>query len=407
MGLSKKTSKHNYRSFIWHALFLALAQNFIDVDTVIPAMLVEAGGNALHVGIMTAIMLGGSSFTQLIFAPLISNKPYKKAFLLSGINSRMLSLLALAFMLWHSNRIGPQWTLGLLFVLITLFSLGGAFANISYTDIIGKSVLADARKSFFSIKQSVTGLIVLGAAFLAKAVLQNWGYPMNYAYMFFIGFAALSIASLGFWNINEALPSKMPIGGLSNFFRVAKNELKQNPKLLHFMGFVNTLGISLSVLPFVILFAKDTLQTQASDTGLFLIFKVVGSVAAGFSVYLFSKKLGYRTIQYISVVLALSIPVIVMLAGNELWSLYLVFLIGGVLMAFYKIAMNGVLLEVSTNENRTIYAGLAGAGNIIPAIFPLLSGFLIGHFSYGLFFSVYAIIIITSLFFIYKLDCKK
>ncbi|MDD3131723.1 MAG: hypothetical protein PHN94_07870, partial [Bacteroidales bacterium] len=61
MTLPKKISTHNFWSFLWHAGFLALAKNFMDVDTIIPAMLVEAGGGALHIGIMTAIMLGGSS----------------------------------------------------------------------------------------------------------------------------------------------------------------------------------------------------------------------------------------------------------------------------------------------------------------------------------------------------------
>lgn len=93
MRLSSDLSWHNYYAFIWHTSFLALAMNFMDVDTVIPAMLIEAGGNGLHIGLMTAIMFGGSSFTQLIFAPFLSNHAYKKKFLLLGINARIVSLL--------------------------------------------------------------------------------------------------------------------------------------------------------------------------------------------------------------------------------------------------------------------------------------------------------------------------
>lgn len=76
-------------------MFLAFAQNFMDVDTIIPAMIIESGGGAFHIGLMTTIMLGGSSFTQLLFAPYVSNKPYKKKFLLLGVSSRILSLFAL------------------------------------------------------------------------------------------------------------------------------------------------------------------------------------------------------------------------------------------------------------------------------------------------------------------------
>lgn len=105
MKLTRNISQRNYYSLLWHAGFLAFARNFIDVDTVIPAMLVDAGGTALHVGVLTAIMLGGSSFTQLIFAPFISNYSYKKGFLLLGINSRILALLALGLLLYYSSRL--------------------------------------------------------------------------------------------------------------------------------------------------------------------------------------------------------------------------------------------------------------------------------------------------------------
>jgi tryptophanase len=69
MILTPKISNNNFNAFLWHAGFLALAQNFMDVDTVIPDMLIESGGGAIHIGFMTAIMMGDSSFTQLFFAP--------------------------------------------------------------------------------------------------------------------------------------------------------------------------------------------------------------------------------------------------------------------------------------------------------------------------------------------------
>ena len=147
MILTQKISNRNFYSLIWHAGFLAFARNFIDVDTVIPAMLVDAGGKAVQIGIMTAIMLGGSSITQLFFAPFISNYSFKKPFLLIGINSRIVSLLALSIILFYSTQMHGRYALWLIFIVITVFSLGGAFANISYTDILGKSINMKSRRS--------------------------------------------------------------------------------------------------------------------------------------------------------------------------------------------------------------------------------------------------------------------
>ena len=95
MQISQKRSKINFRSFLWHSIFLALATNFMDVDTIIPSMLIKAGGTSVHLGILTAIMIGGTRIFQLIFASNLSKKTFKKKFLLIGVNLRVLSLIVL------------------------------------------------------------------------------------------------------------------------------------------------------------------------------------------------------------------------------------------------------------------------------------------------------------------------
>ena len=152
MELTPAISKRNFYSLLWHAGFLALAQVFMDVDTIVPAMMVDAGGSAIQIGILSSIMLGGSSFTQLVYAPFISNYHFKKKFLLLGINSRIFSLLGLGLILYFTSIVDESNIIWMIFILIAIFSFGGAFANVSYTDILGKSVMQTSRKSFFSIK---------------------------------------------------------------------------------------------------------------------------------------------------------------------------------------------------------------------------------------------------------------
>ena len=311
MTLPTAISKRNFFSLLWHAGFLAFAQSFIDVDTIIPSMIVDAGGTAVHIGILTAIMLGGSSFTQLLFAPIISNFSFKKRFLLMGITSRIFALLFLGIMLYFSTQLRGESEIILIFLLITIFSLGGAFSNISYTDILGKSLDVNSRKSFFSIRQVVSGLILFGSAFLARYVLRSADYPVNYSYMFCISFLALSIASLGFWNLKEVVPSKMVVRGPNHFFQIIRSELKQNNRLLFFLGFINSMGISITLLPFIILYAKTDFGLQSSGTGNYLLLKVMGGVITGIILFIFSGKYKYRFLLYINGILALTIPMIV------------------------------------------------------------------------------------------------
>lgn len=378
----------------------------MDVDTVIPSMIVESGGGALHIGIMTAIMLGGSSFTQLFFAPYISNKTYKKKYLLFGINTRIFSLFGLGVLLYLLTGRHTGYVLWMTFFFITLFSLAGAFANISYNDILGKSVNQDKRKTFFSSLQIISGIIVLGSAFLVKRILVWKAFPENYAYMFFAGAAILLIASGGFWAIKEVVPSKLKINGFKAFFGVLRNELKENKKLGYFLGFINTQGIAISFLPFVILYAKETFNTQSNATGTFLIFKVIGIVFVSVLVLLGAKKLRYNILLYSNVLLSLLLAIFASLI-HDAASLKYIFVLGGVVYSLYTMSMNGLLLEVSGTENRALYTGFAGAGNILPAVFPLIGGTLIKTFGFQAFFILFMVIMASAAFFIHKIDCKK
>ena len=406
MALRISTSKHNYKAFLWHAIFLAFAQNFMDVDTVIPAMVIESGGNSFHVGIMAAIMMGGSSFTQLFFAPVLSNISFKKKYLLLGINLRILSLFSLALILYLLVAKNSHSILWFLFLLISIFSFSGAFTNISYIDVLGKSITKIKRKSFFSARQIVGGIVILSTAFLAKEILSGSPFPGNYAIMFLVGGTSLFIASLGFWNIKETEPSGTKISGLKSFVQSMRHELRHNKKLIYFLGFINTQGIVISFIPFVMLYAKESFHSQASDTGLYLLFKVIGVVSMSLIVLIYNKHIKYNALLYLNAAISILIAIIILFIPDAVL-LKWVFILGGVAVSLYMITLNGVLLEISGNENRSLYTGLIGAGNILPTLFPLLSGSIINKMGYQFFFILFILIISTSFFFIYRLKCKK
>lgn len=406
MELTKALSKRNYKSLLWHAAFLALAKNFMDVDTIIPAMVIDAGGSSVHVGFLTAILLGVAKIAQFFFAPFLQNKEQKKGYLLLGINSRILSLASLAVIFLFSADLKEDIILLLIFVFITVFAISGSFANISFTDILGKSVLQEKRKSFFSIKQAISNTGILISAYLASRVLVVFDYPSNYSALFFIAAFSLLVASLGFWNVKEIRVSVFKIAGVKGFMKEIKKEFRTNKKFMHYLLMVNTLGVSVTLLPFLILYAKDIYDAGNDEVGRFLLFKVIGSVITGITLFYYSRKIRYQSMLYLMGALAFIMPGLVYLIPSSS-IFFLVFIPGGVIFALQQIVMSGVLLEISSNHNRAFYAGLAGVGNILPALFPIAGGWLIKAWGFGLFFSIFMAIISVSFYFIYQLGCKR
>jgi len=405
MNLTKKISKHNYYALLWHALFLALAKNFMDVDTIIPAMMIDAGGTSVHIGLLTAIMLGGSHLSQLFFAPFINNQPMKKGYLLLGINARIFALACLAFLFFLSSWITGNLLIIMIFLLISVFSTSGGFANISYTDILGKSVLPESRKPFFSVKQVIVSTGLFASAYFASRALTLKPYPDNYTFLFVIATVMLTIASAGFWRLKEVKVSKQEIYKYKNFVRVILHEIRMNKKLAHYLLVVNTQGVSLALMPFLILYAKDVLNATGSDIGNYLIFKVIGGILVGALLFYHSKKVKYQHLLYLTSILAFIIPLFVLIFPGHFF-LNISFLAGGIVFTLHTITVSGVLLEVSTNENRALYTGIVGAGSVLPVVFPLVSSWVINQFGFSIFFISFMFIISFSFYFIFKLDCQ-
>ena len=70
--LTEKISKVDFFVFAWHGIFLSLASNFMDVHTIIPSMLIKAGGNSIMLGFLTAIIVGGAGNILPMIFPLIA-----------------------------------------------------------------------------------------------------------------------------------------------------------------------------------------------------------------------------------------------------------------------------------------------------------------------------------------------
>ncbi|OQY32967.1 MAG: hypothetical protein B6241_09415 [Spirochaetaceae bacterium 4572_59] len=195
--------KLNYKAFIWHAVFLSLAQKFMDINTIIPTMLIQSGGTPVHLGILTAIMVGGNGFMGIFFASFQTHRERKKKYLLLGINLRVAALLLMGIILAFSGLLSNSLIIVSILILMTLFSFSGAFAGIAYNDILGRAIDKRSRKNFFIVKQTLASVGILASAILARRALQLLSYPQNYSVLFFIAGGLLLTATIGFWLIRE------------------------------------------------------------------------------------------------------------------------------------------------------------------------------------------------------------
>lgn len=406
-SLSPADSSHNFKAFIWHAFFLALTTSFIDVDTVIPSMLVKAGGGSFLLGLLTAIMLGGASLMQLVFAGFLSGKAYKKKFLLTGIYLRVFALTVLAALLFFSDFLQPAPLIFLVFVAISVFSFSGAFANVSYVDILGKSILSLKRKRFFTVQQAFKSVGLLVSALIVRELLKMYDYPVSYSLLFILAAILLSVASGGFWMIREAPSGKQSGKNFWELIKLIPAEVKTNTNLKYYLIIINILGLGMSILPFFILLAKDQFGLSGGAVGNYLVFRVVGMLLISLILFYFSQKRGYKGILRSGIVLGIILPPLTLLLSEFAGIYQFIFIISGAYFSIYKITISGILVEISNEDNRALYAGISGAGNILPVLFPLVAGSLISVFGYTAVFIFVSLAILLIFPLVGKLDCTS
>ena len=217
----------------------------------------------------------------------------------------------------------------------------------------------------------------------------------------------LFVASLGFYAIKEKVFIPKTKKKIIKFLKLIPQELKKNSNLKFYLIIINILGLSFSLLPFFILLAKKNFGLNSEMIGNFLLFKVIGMFSIGILIFFFGKKFNYKRLLYITAILGASLPIMALFLIEYEVFFKIIFIFSGIFFSVYRVTMDGILLEISTDENRAEYAGIAGAGNILTVVFPLIAGFLIKFIGFTPVFITISIILFLSIFLIRKMNCKQ
>ncbi len=398
-----KNVKRNFISLVWHGFFLALAQTFAERNTVLPALILAVGGTQTTLGILTSIVIGVPMLAQLIFAGFLNTKIYKKKYLILGILLRVSAFAGLSLTIWFYTSLSTATTIFLIFVWMLLFSMSGAFAGISYTDIVGKSMDSPTRKKFLVTRQFISGIGLFVSAIVARQVLRSFDFPNNYQIMFAIAASLLFIASWGFMAIKEK-PSELKHKQNSTLkiLKSIPQILKEDKRFRYFIYMVNLTGFSLTIIPFYIALGRESFSIEAGQIGNLLLIQIVGMILANLFWSKFVHKKGYRGVLAVFIALQVLLPVIFLIVAHNfaIAEFSILFFFVGISISAQKISFEGILYEITDETNRALYSGVYGALSLTISLFPLVSGLLLNSLGFVIIFPIVSVIASSSLYFI-------
>ena len=405
--MMRQSYKTVYIAFIWHGVFLALTMSMLDYNTVFPALVSTLTESKIIFGLLYSITLSAPLIFNLVFSHYLRTYSYKKKFLFLGIYLRAFSFLGMAIFTYFFGLDKPYVVITGFFFLVFVFAVSGGFAGIVYADILGKLLPPKERTQLFVIKQFFASIAAFGGGLIISRIfsLSDLAFPANYSLTLLIGFVGLTIASLGFYGIQE------PKEEISTETRLGfKDYLKQVPHYLNrdstFKRFVlveNLPSFSAMVLPFYMIYALDILNVDNSYIGKFLLFQIGGTIFSNLVWTYIAKYYDARLIMKTCILIGGITPLVALILaaiGPEAFAI--VFVLMGFMQSGRRIGFEAYLLDIAPTEQRTVYLGIRGSLNIGAVVLPILGGTFIEFLGYPTTFIVVSLVMVTAAFLLKK-----
>ena len=375
-----KEQKSSYFGFLWHGIFLALTVTFTEVNSVLPAMVLQIGGSEVHIGIITAIMLGFPLISQLLFAPFLQSRKYRKPYLIFGLYARMAALMGIGLLLFRAASFKPLTVLVLIYTGLIVFTLSGAFAGISYTSLIGSAIPAELRHRFFLRKQVFWSLGVMISGILTRYVLTGFEGTRRYMFLFFLASLMLALASIGFWMIREPREGSVTKSspGMGGILRSIGQILKEDPTFRSYCLAANLLTLSITMIPFYLPSLVRHFTLPPGFIGTIVLLQMGGMVLSNLLWPRIIGPLGFKGLLKIQAAASFLIPLslsLALAAGGGEWLVFLLFPLLGAQAGAHKMSGEAVLVQISHEDKRALYSGIYGALNLTSAAAPPAAGF--------------------------------
>lgn len=197
VSIARQQGSHarwNFTVFGADIAFFSLGLSISSVYTVLPLFVHHLTTNNEAVALIPALRALGLYVPPLLVASLVERRRHALPFVLKATILERVPFLVLALgALWLSHG-SPTALLALFFVMIFLALLGSGLTYPAWLDMIARSVPSDWLGRFFGFWSGLGGLLGIGGAAIAAALIAQVSWPLNFALCFLLTFGSYIVS---------------------------------------------------------------------------------------------------------------------------------------------------------------------------------------------------------------------
>ena len=401
-----RSVKRNFWAFFFHGIFLNIAGVFSQITTIQSSFVYLLTGSSLLSGVLFTANRIGLILPQMFFAPIIQKRRFKKIFLLLAVLIRAVSWLIIGLLTFFWGQSHPGFVTVTFFAFTLLFFLAGGMGDVTYYDVLAKSIPVGIRGKLFGWRFFVGGLLSIAAGYLTKIILgASPDFFRNYGYLFLLTSLSMFIAFFGFYSLKEPPgQAKTEKKYLRRIFAVVKKDTA-------FLKFIFTeflLSASMMLYPFYVIYAKEILNLPLGIIGLFVTLQVIGQIVSGPMLGKIGDKYNFRLVLvlvgYVSFLLplfAFSLPHI------HPYAFIAIFFFIGITFRGLVLGTSNYLMEFAPSGEIPTYVAIKNTLLLPTVLFPLLGGVFIKWWGYNFLFALVFFLTLTGTLLSRKLLCVR
>ena len=358
--------------------FITLAFSIISRETITPLLISNLTDSKIAIGLAPAIYSIAYYLPQLFAANHAERLKRKLPFvmLVGGLLERVPYLFAgLAILLFAESA--PIIALLCLYLVIGLGALGNGVATPAWFSMIGKVLPVNRRGIFFGVSEGLGTLMgIIGALFVGR-VLDEMGYPLNFATLFLVAAVFMGISWIGLaLNREPESPIVKEHIPFSRYFRRLPAILRDNHNFRRFLLGYSISRLSTMGVGFFIVFGNENFELTGADVGLLTAILIGSQAAMQLLLGWLADKRGHKANLTVSG-FALALAAIVALGAADLLGLIPAFVLLGVGLASDHVSRLNIILEFAVPEDQPTFIGLTNT-LLAPVVFlaPILGGWL-------------------------------
>jgi MFS family permease len=369
---ARRHLRRNFSLGIANGALFNLSSSLLDPSLVLTWLASQLTSSNFLIGLVMPINQGGWFLPQLLVSGYLQGRKRKLPFYVAMSAPRAIcwASMALALFLIDDQRVLLVFFYGLL----TVYSLGGGLAGLSFMDIVAKAIPSTRRGTFFGWRRFLGGILALGGSLVVKYVLdERWGppFPHNFGVLFVLSFLTISAAMISFGlfvePVEPVLNQSMALSGqLKRALHLPRRDANYG-RLLVVQFLSRAAGMAT---PFYIVYAKRVLGVSAGMVGVYLTWATLAGIASTLVWGRISDRHGNRGVILSGGLVGLATPLAALLipllvgwqpsmAARAPQAFTIVFVLSSIFQMGLIIGYHNYLLDIAPAEDRPLYIGLA------------------------------------------------